>query len=78
MTFNHTVTELLTAYEKTTAADKVDYGFLMGNKVYRIILDSMPEWMVVMDRESTSHGGAEKIRLNPTAINKKPLIASEQ
>lgn len=74
-TFNYSVSDLLPMYEATTAADFVDYGFTIGNKVYRIIMKALPAWLVTMDKESTSHGGAEKIRINPTEINKRKLLA---
>lgn len=73
--FNSSVDEMLPMYESTTAADFVDYGFSIGTKVYRIIMKALPAWLVTMDKESASHGGAEKIRLNPTEINKRKLLA---
>ena len=60
---------LLNAYKATTAAAAYIIGFLMNNKVYTIYLNDLPEWLIGMDRESTSHGGARKlrIRMNNTA-----------
>lgn len=60
---------LLNAYEATSAATAYIIGFLMNGKVYEIILANLPAWLVGMDRESTSHGGARKlrIRMNNTA-----------
>ena len=71
----HTAPELLKAYEETTAADYTRYAFPIDNKVYEIIFKALPAWLVKMDRESTKHGGAEKIRINPTAENKRKLLA---
>lgn len=65
---------LLNAYNATAAAHAYILGFLMGNKVYEIILSALPEWLVAMDRESTSHGGARKLRLHLNAVNKARLM----
>ena len=65
---------LLNAYEATTAATAYIIGFLMNGKVYEIILNALPTWLVTMDRESTSHGGARKLRLTLTAMNKARLM----
>lgn len=60
---------LLNAYEATTAATAYIIGFLMNGSVYAIFLKNLPAWLVGLDRESTSHGGAKKlrIRMNNTA-----------
>jgi hypothetical protein len=67
---------LLNAYEMTSAATAYIIGFLMNNKVYEIILDHLPEWLIGMDRESTSHGGARKLRIRMTATAKARLKAA--
>lgn len=72
--FINTVPALLNDYEATTAADFTRYAFPIGNKIYEIIFKALPEWLVRMDRESSGHGGAEKIRINPTVINKQKLL----
>ena len=65
---------LLNAYKATTAAAAYIIGFLMNNKVYTIYLNDLPEWLVGMDRESTSHGGAKKLRIRMNAIARHRLL----
>lgn len=65
---------LLNAYEMTSAATAYIIGFLMNNKVYEIILDRLPEWLIGMDRESTSHGGARKLRIRMNTIARHRLL----
>ena len=61
--------DLLNAYKATSAAVAYIIGFLMNGMVYAIYLNDLPDWLIRMDRESTSHGGARKlrIRMNPIA-----------
>ena len=66
---------LLTAYKATSAAAAYIIGFLMKDKVYTIYLNDLPEWLVSMGRESTSHGGARKLRMRMTAKDKARLMA---
>lgn len=72
--FVNSVSGLLNDYERTTAADFTRYAFPIDGKVYEIVLKALPLWLVKLDRESSKHGGAEKIRINPTAINKQKLL----
>lgn len=65
---------LLNAYNATSAAHAYIIGFLMNNAVYEIILNALPDWLVAMDRESTSHGGARKLRIHLNAVNKARLM----
>lgn len=65
---------LLNAYKATTAAAAYIIGFLMNNKVYTIYLNDLPEWLIGMDRESTSHGGARKLRIRMTTIARHRLM----
>ena len=65
---------LLTAYKATSAAAAYIIGFLMNGKVYEIILDNLPEWLIGLDRESTAHGGARKLRIRMTALAKARLM----
>ena len=65
---------LLNAYEMTSAAAAYIIGFILNNKVYEIILDNLPEWLIGMDRESTSHGGVRKLRIRMTAIARARLM----
>ena len=65
---------LLNAYKATTAAMAYIIGFLMNDKVYTIYLNDLPEWLVGLDRESTSHGGAKKLRIRMTAIARRRLM----
>ena len=65
---------LLNAYEATSAAAAYIIGFILNNKVYEIILDNLPEWLIGMDRESTSHGGARKLRIRMNAIARARLL----
>ena len=65
---------LLNAYKATTAAAAYIIGFLMNDKVYTIYLNDLPEWLIAMDRESTSHGGARKLRIRMTTIARHRLL----
>ena len=65
---------LLNAYKATTAAMAYIIGFLMNDKVYTIYLNDLPEWLIGLDRESTSHGGAKKLRIRMTAIARRRLM----
>lgn len=65
---------LLNAYKATTAAMVYIIGFLMNNKVYTIYLKDLPEWLIGLDRESTSHGGVLKLRIRMTAIARRRLM----
>ena len=65
---------LLNAYKATTAAAAYIIGFLMNDKVYTICLNDLPEWLIAMDRESTSHGGARKLRIRMTTIARHRLL----
>lgn len=65
---------LLNAYNATSAATAYIVGFLMNAKVYTIYLPHLPEWLVTMDRESTSHGGARKLRIRMNTIARRRLM----
>lgn len=65
---------LLNAYNATTAAAAYIIGFLMNDKVYTIYLNDLPEWLVGMDRESTSHGGVRKLRIRMNTIARHRLM----
>lgn len=65
---------LLNAYEATTAATAYIIGFLMNGNVYAIFLKSLPVWLIGLDRESTSHGGAKKLRIRMNAIARARLM----
>lgn len=65
---------LLNAYKATTAAAAYIIGFLMNNKVYTIYLKDLPEWLIGEDRESSSHGGARKLRIRMNAIARHRLM----
>ena len=65
---------LLNAYKATTAAAAYIIGFLMNDKVYTIYLNDLPEWLIAMYRESTSHGGARKLRIRMTTIARHRLM----
>lgn len=65
---------LFANYCATSAAMAYIIGFLMNNKVYRIVLPELPIWLLKLDRESTSHGGAQKLRIAMTAKNKARLM----
>ena len=65
---------LLNAYNATTAAAAYILGFILNNAVYTIYLPHLPEWLVAMDRESTSHGGARKLRIRMNAIARHRLL----
>ena len=65
---------LLNAYKATTAAAAYIIGFLMNNKVYTIYLKDLPEWLIGEDRESTSHGGARKLRIRMNTLARHRLM----
>jgi hypothetical protein len=65
---------LLNAYNATSAAAAYILGFMLNGNVYQIILNHLPEWLIGMDRESTSHGGARKLRIRMTAIARRRLM----
>lgn len=65
---------LLNAYKATTAAAAYIIGFLMNDKVYSIYLNDLPEWLIGMDRESTSHGGVRKLRIRMNTIARHRLM----
>ena len=65
---------LLNAYNATSAATAYIIGFLLNAKVYTIYLPHLPEWLVAMDRESTSHGGARKLRIRMNTLARRRLM----
>lgn len=65
---------LLNAYNATTAAAAYILGFILNGKVYEIILKAIPEWLIAMDRESTSHGGMKKLRIRMNKIARHRLL----
>ena len=65
---------LLNAYNATSAAAAYILGFMLNGNVYQIILNHLPEWLIGMDRESTSHGGTLKLRIRMTAIARRRLM----
>lgn len=65
---------LLNAYNATSAAAAYILGFILNNMVYMVTLEHLPEWLIGLDRESKSHGGAQKLRIRMTAINKRKLM----
>ena len=65
---------LLNAYNATSAAAAYILGFMLNGNVYQIILNHLPEWLIGMDRESTSHGGALKLRIRMTTIARRRLM----
>lgn len=65
---------LLNAYNATSAATAYIIGFLLNAKVYTIYLPHLPEWLVAMDRESTSHGGARKLRIRMNTLARRRLL----
>ena len=66
---------LLTAYKATTAADAYILGFILNADLYTIYLPDLPAWIVAEDRESSSHGGARKLRIRINTTAKARLIA---
>ena len=65
---------LLNAYEATSAATAYILGFLLNGNVYAIFLKSLPAWLIGLDRESSSHGGARKLRIRMTNIARARLM----
>lgn len=58
--------EMLRNYEATSAADAYIIGFAIAGRVYVAKVAKLREDMVQLDRESSSHGGAAKLRLSIT------------
>lgn len=73
---NANVKAMLSDYESTTAAVKVALGFGIGQDAYLIHLPGLRDTMVKLDHESSSHGGALKLRINLTAKVKAMLKAN--
>ena len=69
-----TLIEMMNNYRATTAAMAYIVGFILNNRVYRIVMPEMLDEMFGMDRESTSHGGHAKIKLRLTNAIKCQLI----
>ena len=67
--------EMLRNYEATSAADAYVIGFSMGKRAYVATVPTLREDMVKLDRESSSHGCALKLRLTISAKIKAMLIA---
>ncbi len=67
--------DLLNAYKATSAAVAYIIGFLMNGMVYAIYLNDLPDWLISMDRESTSHGGARKLRIRMNTIARRRLMS---
>lgn len=67
---------LFNGYTSTSAADAYILGFEDSGKVYELIINHLPVWLLKLDRESTSHGGALKLRIAMTAKNKARLKAA--
>ena len=65
-----TFTEMIKNYKATSAAMAYIIGFILGGTVYELVIDEMPDWMFKMGRESSSHGGAEKLRFRPSKNDK--------
>ena len=66
--------EMIINYEATQAAMAYIIGFILNNRVYRIVMDKLFDDMFGLDRESTSHGGHAKIKLRLTNAIKCRLI----
>ena len=69
-----TKTERINNYRNTSAADAYILGFSFGALVYKMIMKELPDWMFKEDRESTSHGGALKLRFAPSKNEKYVMI----
>ena len=67
---------LFNGYTATSAADAYILGFEDKDKVYELIVKHLPVWLLKLDHESTSHGGALKLRIAMTAKNKARLKAA--
>lgn len=66
--------EMIFNYEATQAAMAYIIGFILNNRVYRIVMNKLADDMFGLDRESTSHGGHAKIKLRLTNAIKCRLI----
>ena len=69
-----THTERINNYKATSAAHAYIIGFIVKTLVYCLTLTELPDWMFKDDREGTSHGGALKLRFNPTKNDKYVMI----
>ena len=65
--------ELLQGYEATSAARRVIFGFEYEKRIYMMILNAIPASWVKLAKESIKRGGAEKLRLELTKIEKAKL-----
>ena len=66
--------EMIINYEATQAAMAYIIGFILNNRVYRIVMNKLFDDMFGLDHESTSHGGHAKIKLRLTNAIKCRLI----
>ena len=69
-----TLNEMILNYRATCAAMAYIIGFVLNNRVYRIVLPELMDELFKLDRESKSHGGAAKIKLRLTNEIKVQLI----
>ena len=66
--------EMIRAYKRTQAAAAYIIGFVLNNRIYRIILTDLFDEMFYYTRESMSHGGLPKLKLRLTNAIRVQLI----
>lgn len=72
-----TLTEMITAYNKLSAADSYIFGFIVNHLLYYICFDGhLPESLLKLGRASSKRGGAAKVRVRASAEIKRTFIES--
>jgi len=72
-----TLTEMITAYNRLTAANGYIFGFIVNHLLYYICFDNhLPAELLKLDRASSKKGGMAKVRIKATAALKQALLAS--
>lgn len=72
-----TLIEMITAYNRLSAADAYIFGFIVNHLLYYIRFDGhLPTELLKFDRASSKKGGMAKVRVKATAAIKQALIAS--
>ena len=72
-----TLIEMITAYNRLSAADAYIFGFIVNHLLYYIRFDGhLPTELLKFDRASSKKGGMAKVRVKATSAIKQALIAS--
>ena len=72
-----TLTEMITTYNKLSAADSYIFGFIVNHLLYYICFDGhLPESLLKLGRASSKRGGAAKVRVRASAEIKRAFVES--